>query len=118
MVKATTMVARGMALQCPRCGASGVLASWFKLKAECPTCALQLDRGESDYWIGAYAINLVVAEGVAALIGMIVLMAFWPDPLPASITAIAMAIALPFAFFPFSRLVWLALDLRFRPTRD
>jgi hypothetical protein len=27
-------------------------------------------------------------------------------------------IALPFAFFPFSRTLWLAVDLIFRPTTD
>jgi len=112
------MFGRALILRCPRCGTGGVLASWFKLKDHCPVCELALDRGEADYWIGAYAINLVVAEGLAALVGMLVLLATWPRPFPASVAAITLAVALPFAFFPFSRLVWLAWDLTFRPAGE
>ena len=52
-----------MLLRCPRCGGAGILQHWFKMMESCPTCGLALERGEAhDYWLGAYAINLVVAR--------------------------------------------------------
>ena len=53
---------RGMRLRCPHCGSRGILDGWFKLKHRCPSCGLVLDRGESDYFLGAYLVNLVAVE--------------------------------------------------------
>jgi len=93
-----------------------VLERWTKTRARCPVCGLALQRGEDqDFWLGAYAINLVAAEGVAAVVALIVLWATWPRSAPAQWTGILLAIAMPFLFYPFSRLIWLAADLHFRP---
>lgn len=108
-----------MLLRCPRCGSSGILKDWFSLHARCPACGLILGRGEdSDYWLGAYAINLVVAEGLAAVIAITVLWATWPRHMPAQVTGMVLAVVLPILFFPFSRTLWLAWDLSFRPRED
>ena len=32
------------------------------MRSHCPNCGLQLDRGESDYFYGAYLLNFVAAE--------------------------------------------------------
>ena len=68
-----------------------------------------------DYWLGAYAINLVVAESLAAIIAIVVLWTTWPESTTALITGTVLAIVLPILFFPFSRALWLAWDLSFRP---
>jgi uncharacterized protein (DUF983 family) len=103
-------------LRCPNCGGPGVLRTWFKLKERCPTCNLALERGEAhDFWLGAYAINLVVTETLALLIAVAVLIAFWPNSTAAEAVGVLAAIGLPIAFYPFSRLLWLAWDLSFRP---
>ena len=41
----------------------------------------------------------------------------WPDPpiVPISVGAAVAAVAVPFAFFPWSRTLWLAIDLAMRP---
>jgi uncharacterized protein (DUF983 family) len=106
---------RALRLRCPRCGGPHIIATWFALKPRCPTCGLALNRGEADYWLGAYAINVVASEAAAAFGGLGVLALFWPATRAASITAIVLAVSLPFAFFPFARALWLALDLHFRP---
>jgi len=73
-------------------------------------------RGEiSDYWLGSYAINLVFAEGLAAVIALGVLRVTWPASTPALLTGTVLAVALPILLFPFSRTLWLAWDLSFRP---
>lgn len=110
---------RALLLRCPRCGGRGILRGWFSLRHSCPTCGLALERGESeDYWIGGYTVNLVAAEllGIGAIIAFI--MATWPD-VPWTLVefgGVAVMIAIPIAFFPFSRTLWLAWDLLFRPS--
>jgi uncharacterized protein (DUF983 family) len=109
-------VGRASLLHCPRCGSAGILKGWFHLQERCPTCGLALERGEaSDYWLGAYAINLVIAEGLAAVIALVVLRMTWPDYMAAQVTGMILAVAFPILMYPFSRTLWLAWDLTFRP---
>jgi uncharacterized protein (DUF983 family) len=106
-------------LRCPRCGGPGVMRTWMAMRERCPHCDLALDRGESaDFWLGAYAINLVIAEGSAAVIGIIVLWATWPQSTLAMVIGASLAIGMPFLFYPFSRTLWLAWDLAFRPSEE
>lgn len=112
-------VGRAVLLRCPRCGGGKILESWFALHHRCPTCGLAFARGEvSDYWLGSYAINLVFAEGLAAVIALVVLWLTWPSSMPAQVTGTVLAIALPILLFPFSRTLWLAWDLSFRPREE
>lgn len=111
---------RALLLRCPRCGAGGILQNWFRLKRECPTCGLELDRGESDYWIGGYAVNFVAAELLVVGVLIVVVLASWPD-VPWEVVqygGVALAILVPVLFFPFSRVLWLTWDVMFRPNRD
>lgn len=108
-------LARAFRLRCPRCGSDGIRASWFKLGERCPRCDLALDRGEADHWLGAFTINWVVGEGLAAVIAIVVLVAFWPRATPGLITGIVLALAMPVVFYPFSQTIWLAFDLHIRP---
>ncbi len=112
------VTARALGLRCPRCGGRGIFRTWFRLEPECPTCGLALERGESeDHWFGAVAVNLVAAEllGVGAILVWII--ATWPDvPWTAvQYTGPLIMIALPVFFYPFSRALWLAWDVYFRP---
>lgn len=116
---AATKFKRALLLRCPRCGGSGILRSWLKMQDYCPTCGLALERGESsDFWIGAYVFNLVIGEVVALgvpIVWMIVSAPHQPWTL-IEIVAVVLCVALPFVFYPFSRTLWLAWDLSFRPT--
>ena len=87
------------------------------MRAECPTCGLRLERGEDGYQVGSYMFNIIAAElaFAALLLGVVVLT--WPSPPWAWLEygGIALMIVAPFAFFPFSRTLFLAFDLLFRP---
>jgi uncharacterized protein (DUF983 family) len=110
---------RGLVLKCPRCGSPGILQNWFRMRERCPRCNLALNRGEHpDFWLGAYAINLVVSEGFAAVAGLTVLWLAWPRHVAAQVTAMVLAVVMPIAFYPFSRALWLAWDLTFRPSEE
>ena len=94
-----------------------MLQGWFGVRPLCPACGLRLDRGEPGYFIGAGCLNLIVAELVFAggLLAAIVLT--WPDP-PWNLmlyAGIPLMVLVPILFFPFSRTIWIAFDLTFRP---
>jgi uncharacterized protein (DUF983 family) len=88
------------------------------MRDQCPSCGLALERGESsDFWIGAYVFNLVGGELIAFGIPIIWLIKSSPNP-PwgrIQVLAIVLAVVMPLLLFPFSRTLWLAWDLSFRP---
>ena len=113
-----TKFRRALLLHCPRCGSGGILATWFRLAEHCPNCGLALERGEtSDFWIGAYVFNLAIGELIAIGVPIVWMIASAPNQPWTLIEVVGalLAIALPFAFFPVSRTLWLAWDLSFRP---
>ena len=90
------------------------------LLLHCPRCGVRVDRGEKDHWLGAYAVNLVASELIWAVSMVAVLVIMWPR-VPWTFLeygGAALMIAAPFIFYPFSRTIWLALDLAFRGDRD
>ena len=112
-------VARALALHCPECGGGRLFTHWLRLKPRCASCDLKLDRGNPDHFVGAYLVNLIIAELLfAAILGLWVL-AVWPDvPWDAlQVVAVAAMIASPLATYPFTRTVWLAADLIFDPAK-
>lgn len=104
-------------LRCPNCGGGPVRSSWLKRLAGCPVCGIRLDRGEHDYFIGAYMVNLIAAEVLLAVGLLAVLLATWPTPPWDTIQygGVALMIVLPLVTYPFTELLWLAVDLVFRP---
>ena len=110
------MALRGLRRRCPNCGGGGLFTSHTRLRPACPRCGLLLDRGEEDYFLGAYTVNFVTAElGLVVFLGLLVL-ATWPDVPWDSVLygGIVLMLLMPVLFFPVSRTLWLALDLAFR----
>jgi uncharacterized protein (DUF983 family) len=108
---------RAARLRCPNCGGGGLRSGWIGIVTRCPSCGLRTDRGESDYFLGAYTINLLVALVLAA--GLAILAAVrpsWPR-VPLYAAGIAAIVFVVIAFYPFSKLLWLAFDLAFRRPR-
>lgn len=111
---------RAAILRCPHCGGGGLLESWFRLRPKCPTCGLRTDRGEEDFFLGAMMFNLVLAEGLLAIVMVILLVVTWPQ-VPWTFLQYGLVLliaAAPFFFFPFARTIWLASDLLMRPVTD
>jgi len=112
-----TMVRRALVLRCPNCGSRGLMKNWFKMVERCPTCGILIEREGNDYLSGSVMFNLVLAELIFAFVLVAYLLIVWPkvnwDVLGIA-APLGMAIA-PFVLFPFSKLVWLAVDLALRP---
>jgi hypothetical protein len=89
------------------------------MRERCPSCGLRLDRGEADFWIGAWMVNLVGVETVFVVLVGIVVVLLWPDVPWDAVTWIGVAgmVLLPLLLFPVSRTLWLAIDMLFQPHR-
>jgi uncharacterized protein (DUF983 family) len=114
---AQRLLARAFLLRCPRCGARPVFAGWFRMLERCPGCELVFERGEAGYFIGGYTVNLIAAEVLLVLFLTAVVIGSCPD-VPWTLLqygGAALMVAVPIAFYPFSKTLWLALDLLFRP---
>lgn len=112
-----TAIGRALLLRCPACGERRVRRTYFDFADACPSCALRFDRGEEDYWIGGFMLNFVVGELIAVAFFLGAILATWPA-VPWSLVlygSIVPAALGPALAYPFSRNLWFALDLVFRP---
>jgi hypothetical protein len=82
----------------------------------CPRCRLKFERIEG-HFAGAVGINTVVSIVVLFVVGIVGFLLTYPElPLtPLVTTAVATATLFPILFYPFSKTVWTAIDLRMRP---
>jgi hypothetical protein len=82
-----------------------------------PNCGMLLERGESDYFLGAYTVNLIAVEILLAAAFLIVMLVTWPDPPWDALEygGIVLSIIGAVLCYPFAKTTWLAVDLMFRP---
>ena len=84
------------------------------MKEACPSCGLALAAGNR---AGAYILNLFASEVAAVLIIVGIVVQSWPSPPYATlqwVVPILMVFA-PLLFYPFSKLVFVAIDLALHP---
>lgn len=114
---ASRMLLRGLGRRCPLCGGGGLFEGWLRARPSCPSCGLKLDRGEPDFWSGAWMLNIVGVETVFALLLAAGVVLLWPAVPWAAVLWVGIAgmLLMPLLFFPISRTLWLAIDLAFRP---
>src|SRR5918993_5463058 len=108
---------RAIRLRCPNCGGGPLFSHWVRIRERCPVCRMRLERGEEGYQVGAYMFNIVAAELIFAAIFLGVLVYTWPAPPWDELLfgGVAIMISAPFIFYPFSKTLFLAFDLVFRP---
>ncbi len=108
---------RALRLRCPNCGQGRLFSSWLRMVGRCGVCGLLYERGEHDAFIGAYMLNLIIAELYVALLMLVLILATWPAVpwhlLPWGIALLTIPAVV--ATYPFSRSLWLGIDLIFRP---
>ena len=108
---------RAARLRCPHCGGGSLFVTPLKQRPDCPTCGLQLDRGESDYFLGAYLFNLVAVELLFAFALLIVVVATWPTP-PWDLIqwgAATLMVVGAVGCYPWAKVFWIAFDVMLRP---
>lgn len=106
---------RASRLRCPLCGRPWPRRGRLVLAPRCPTCDLHLERRELDFFLGGYTVSLF-----ATLIFVVLLAAAharWPVLRPPLRDLLLIGAITGFAvwFYPLGKLLWLAVDLQFRP---
>lgn len=89
------------------------------MKERCPSCGLLLERGESDYFLGGYTLNLIAVELLLAVGFVIVIVWTRPNPPWTALQygGVALSILGAILCYPFAKTTWLAVDLIFRPPK-
>ena len=108
------LLVRGLGRRCPYCGGAGIFAGYFSLRERCPTCGVSFDR-EEGYFLGAMLVNLLVAEFLTVAVAVALMIFTDLSLLPLEAIAISLAVGLPILFYPYSRMLWMALDLLVDP---
>jgi uncharacterized protein (DUF983 family) len=112
------MIARALRRRCPRCGAPA-FSSYFGLKDHCHRCGLGFER-EEGYWVGALIVNTVVTFGSFLVVFVGGMLAFWPEVPWGALMAVTIAVnaVVPVVFYPFSKTLWMALELSWHPLEE
>jgi uncharacterized protein (DUF983 family) len=111
------LLGRALVLRCPNCGGGRLFEGFFRMKQRCPTCGMLLERGESDYFLGGYTLNLIAVELLLAIAFLVVVLMTWPNPpwMALQYGGVILSILGAVLCYPFAKTTWLALDLIFRP---
>jgi len=115
--RALRHLGRALRLRCPNCGGGGLFLRWVFMRDTCPQCHLFLDRREPDYFIGGYTVNFVGAEFMIALGALATILLTWPAVPWTALKwwLIGLMIPIPILTYPWSKTLWLAIDLVLRP---
>jgi uncharacterized protein (DUF983 family) len=108
------MLWRGARKHCPRCGSGKLFRRWFTMVPDCPRCGLHFER-EPGYWTGAIAVNTIIIGGLFAIILVTTMILTVPDiPWVTVLMAVIPVMTIgPLIVYPFSKTLWLAIDLGF-----
>ena len=118
--RALVVAWRALRLRCPHCGGGPVLKSFNVVHDHCSGCGFRFCRSDDDYFSGAMFFGMLIGETLAVLgiVGMIWITAPdipW-DALQYGIPLVLFAVLV--LIFPFSRVVWLAVDVLVRPVES
>jgi len=113
------MLGRSLLKRCPLCGSGKLFTRWFRMKERCPRCGYLYER-EEGFFLGAYVINLAIAQSLVillAIVPLIVRLAGDPEAsvVPFVVGGLVGAVVAPMFFYPWSKTVWTAFDLMLRP---
>ena len=103
---------RGLTRRCARCGSRHLFKHWMTMVPDCPRCGLHFER-EQGYWAGALAINMILVGGLFAIAFGIAIVLTLPDIPVGPLLAILVPIMIigPIVAYPFSKTIWVAIDL-------
>ena len=111
---------RGFRKRCPRCGERDTFLTWFQTRAVCPRCDLRFAREEGGF-LGAMALNYVVAIGIWLIVLVVGIVLTVPDVavVPLLAASAVVLIGVPLWFYPRSKMIWAAVEfLVLRGTPD
>jgi uncharacterized protein (DUF983 family) len=107
---------RGLHRRCAVCGQKKLFRRWVIMVERCPRCGLRFQR-DPGQWLGSWFLNICLAQLVVIVVLIVGVATGRPG---ASMVALGIIGALaaclfPLWFFPYSRTIWVAIDLAMRP---
>jgi len=110
----TRMLLRGATRRCPRCGSGKLFHKWFKMVPDCPRCGMHFER-EEGYWTGAIAVNTIIVGAIFTIVFVTAMALTIPDiPWVTILMAVIPIMSVgPLLVYPFSKTLWLAIDISF-----
>jgi uncharacterized protein (DUF983 family) len=106
---------RGLLKHCPVCGKGHLFRRWFTMLERCPRCGLRFQRIEG-HWTGDLGINVIISFGALLITLFVSFAVSYPNPgLWMFPLAVAVALLVPLIAYPFSKTIWLAIDVMMRP---
>jgi uncharacterized protein (DUF983 family) len=117
--RALRLLRRGLLLRCPHCGHGAVLSRTGGVRERCSGCNLRFERGPRNYFSGAMFFGVLLGEFAFVITFLVVLVNTWPN-VPWKFIQYAFpigtALLVPL-LMPFSKVVWLAVDVLVRPVQ-
>lgn len=113
---ASTMLKRGFTRRCAVCGQGHLFHHWLRMVPTCPRCGFVFRRAPGQ-WLGSWFLNVCLVQAVIVVVLIAAVGVTYPDTpsLVVAGAALVLAIVVPIAFFPFSRTIWVAIDLAMKP---
>lgn len=107
---------RGCVKHCAVCGSGRLFRHWFTMVERCPRCDLRFERMEGQM-TGNVGINTIVSFGLLLVVLFVGTFAFWPEPPITSmiVAAVIVTVVFPIVFHPYSKTIWLSIDVLMRP---
>jgi uncharacterized protein (DUF983 family) len=107
---------RALRLKCPACGVCPLFKSFFGMYERCECCGLLFLR-EQGYFIGAIYINILLTEGLIAVVFLICLVVLSASDPKLYVVLFSLAVTLPFVFNRHARAIWLSFDYLVDPPK-
>jgi len=111
-----TLLRRGFRRRCAVCGEKKLFRRWVIMVERCPRCGFTFERAPGQ-WLGSWFLNICLAQMLAIVIVIAGVVIWYPHP-PTLTLAIGGGLAtvlFPIWFFPYSRTIWVAIDLAMTP---
>ncbi|MCX7619990.1 MAG: DUF983 domain-containing protein [Acidimicrobiales bacterium] len=115
-LSASTMLKRGITRRCAVCGQGRLFRCWLRMVPACPRCGFVFRRAPGQ-WLGSWFLSICFVQAVIVVVLIVAVGLTYPDTpsLVVAAVALVLAIGVPIAFFPFSRTIWVAIDLAMKP---
>jgi hypothetical protein len=98
------------------CAQRKLFRRWILMAERCPRCGLTFQRVPGQ-WLGSWFLNICLAQILVIAIVAGGAVVAYPNPplLVLGLVAAAVTVVFPVWFFPYSRTIWVAIDLAMRP---
>jgi uncharacterized protein (DUF983 family) len=110
------MFGRALRRRCAVCGQGHLFRHWVTMTEDCPRCHLHFERARGT-WTGAVGLNTVVSFGATLATMLILTLTTYPSvPITTLlVSTLSVALVVPVAFLPYSKTIWLAIDVATSP---